>query len=95
MTAGRTPRLHALDIMRGMAVAAMIVVNNPGNWNAVFAPLTQTVGHALAWGVALAGVAQFIWLAWACNNAGMGLSRNAQCPCGSGEKYKHCHGAAA
>ncbi len=27
--------------------------------------------------------------------AGMGISRNAQCPCGSGNKYKHCHGAAA
>jgi preprotein translocase subunit SecA len=27
--------------------------------------------------------------------ADMGLSRNAPCPCGSGEKYKHCHGAAA
>ncbi|MFM5931010.1 MAG: preprotein translocase subunit SecA [Novosphingobium sp.] len=25
--------------------------------------------------------------------AGMGLSRNAMCPCGSGQKYKHCHGA--
>jgi len=23
----------------------------------------------------------------------LGLSRNAQCPCGSGKKYKHCHGA--
>ena len=21
-------------------------------------------------------------------------SRNAPCPCGSGRKYKHCHGAA-
>ena len=27
--------------------------------------------------------------------AGMGLSRNAACPCGSGQKYKHCHGAAS
>ena len=27
--------------------------------------------------------------------AGLGLSRNAPCPCGSGAKYKHCHGAAA
>ncbi len=27
--------------------------------------------------------------------AGMGLSRNAPCPCGSGNKYKHCHGAVA
>ena len=26
--------------------------------------------------------------------AGLGLSRNALCPCGSGQKYKHCHGAA-
>ncbi len=25
--------------------------------------------------------------------AQLGLSRNAPCPCGSGEKYKHCHGA--
>ncbi|RJY10178.1 preprotein translocase subunit SecA [Aurantiacibacter aquimixticola] len=27
--------------------------------------------------------------------AGKGVSRNAPCPCGSGSKYKHCHGAAA
>lgn len=27
--------------------------------------------------------------------AGMEVSRNALCPCGSGNKYKHCHGAAA
>ena len=27
--------------------------------------------------------------------AGLNLSRNAPCPCGSGEKYKHCHGVAA
>ena len=27
--------------------------------------------------------------------AGMDVSRNAPCPCGSGNKYKHCHGALA
>lgn len=27
--------------------------------------------------------------------AGMDISRNAPCPCGSGNKYKHCHGAAS
>jgi len=27
--------------------------------------------------------------------AGLGLSRNAECPCGSGKRYKHCHGALA
>jgi preprotein translocase subunit SecA len=26
--------------------------------------------------------------------AGHNVSRNAPCPCGSGQKYKHCHGAA-
>ncbi|HTM96434.1 MAG TPA: preprotein translocase subunit SecA [Croceibacterium sp.] len=26
--------------------------------------------------------------------AALNVSRNAQCPCGSGQKYKHCHGAA-
>jgi preprotein translocase subunit SecA len=27
--------------------------------------------------------------------ADTGISRNAACPCGSGQKYKHCHGALA
>jgi len=26
------------------------------------------------------------------NMANMNISRNALCPCGSGLKYKHCHG---
>jgi len=25
--------------------------------------------------------------------ANLSISRNAPCPCGSGNKYKHCHGA--
>jgi len=36
--------------------------------------LTPTPGHALAWGVAGAGVAQFLWLAWAMDRAGMALA---------------------
>ncbi len=35
---------------------------------------TPTAGHALAWGVAVAGVAQFLWLAWAMKRAGLALS---------------------
>jgi len=27
--------------------------------------------------------------------AGVPESRNAPCPCGSGRKFKHCHGALA
>lgn len=36
-------------------------------------PLLPTPGHALAWGVLAAGVAQFLYLAWDCRRAGMSL----------------------
>ena len=41
MTATRPARLGALDLLRGITVAAMIVVNNPGNWDAVFPQLVH------------------------------------------------------
>ena len=34
-------RLESLDVFRGLTIAAMILVNNPGDWNAVYAPLTH------------------------------------------------------
>ena len=37
-----TQRLLALDILRGITIAGMITVNNPGSWSYVYAPL----GHA-------------------------------------------------
>ena len=37
-------RLLALDVLRGITIAGMIMVNNPGSWSYVYAPL----GHA-AW----------------------------------------------
>jgi len=33
------PRLVSLDVFRGMTVAAMILVNDPGTWNAIYPPL--------------------------------------------------------
>lgn len=42
------------------------------------APFTATPGHALAWGVAAAGAAQFVWLVVACNRAGFVL--RLRCP---------------
>jgi predicted acyltransferase len=33
--------LASLDALRGITIAGMILVNNPGNWNAVFEPLTH------------------------------------------------------
>jgi len=32
-------RLIALDVLRGLTIAGMIVVNNPGSWSYVYAPL--------------------------------------------------------
>jgi putative peptidoglycan lipid II flippase len=36
-------------------------------------PLAPTPGHALAWGVAVAGVLQFLWLFYFCGRAGLWL----------------------
>lgn len=35
-------RLLALDVLRGITVAAMIMVNNPGSWSYVYAPLRHS-----------------------------------------------------
>ena len=32
-------RLLSLDVFRGMTVALMILVNNPGDWGHIYAPL--------------------------------------------------------
>ena len=32
-------RILALDILRGITIAGMIMVNNPGSWGAIYAPL--------------------------------------------------------
>jgi predicted acyltransferase len=39
MTATESPRLVALDVLRGLAVAGMIVVTSPGDWNRAYWPL--------------------------------------------------------
>jgi predicted acyltransferase len=38
-------RLLALDVFRGATVAAMVLVNNPGTWTAVYAPLRHADWH--------------------------------------------------
>ncbi len=35
----KTNRYVALDVLRGMTVAGMILVNNPGSWSTIFPPL--------------------------------------------------------
>jgi predicted acyltransferase len=41
----RNPRLASLDAFRGLTVAAMLLVNNPGTWSAIYAPLRHAPWH--------------------------------------------------
>ena len=38
-------RLLSLDIFRGMTVAGMLLVNNPGTWSAIYPPLAHAEWH--------------------------------------------------
>jgi predicted acyltransferase len=40
-------RLVSLDAFRGLTIAAMVLVNNPGTWTAVYAPLRHAAWHGL------------------------------------------------
>ncbi len=40
-----TQRYLALDVLRGMTVALMILVNNPGSWGHIYAPLKHAAWH--------------------------------------------------
>ena len=40
-----TARLRSLDVFRGITVAAMVVVNNPGDWATVYWPLLHAEWH--------------------------------------------------
>jgi predicted acyltransferase len=38
-------RLLALDVFRGMTIAGMLLVNNPGTWSAIYPPLQHATWH--------------------------------------------------
>jgi predicted acyltransferase len=40
-----TQRYLALDVFRGMTIAGMILVNNPGSWSHIYAPLKHSAWH--------------------------------------------------
>jgi predicted acyltransferase len=42
---GQSGRLMSLDIFRGMTIAFMIIVNTPGTWSNVYAPLRHASWH--------------------------------------------------
>lgn len=45
MTTAPRERLLALDVFRGMTIAAMLLVNNPGSWAAIYPPLAHAAWH--------------------------------------------------
>src|SRR5438132_5270922 len=38
-------RLVALDVFRGITIAGMLLVNNPGSWSAIYPPLEHAPWH--------------------------------------------------
>ena len=44
---GGGARLLSLDILRGITIAGMIMVNNPGSWSYVYTPLGHAAWHGL------------------------------------------------
>lgn len=41
----KSERLLSLDVFRGMTVAGMLLVNNPGTWSAIYPPLQHAPWH--------------------------------------------------
>jgi predicted acyltransferase len=42
---GASNRMLSLDVFRGMTIAGMILVNNPGDWGFIYAPLEHASWH--------------------------------------------------
>ena len=43
----QSSRLISLDILRGITIAGMIMVNNPGSWSSIYRPLGHASWHGL------------------------------------------------
>jgi len=46
-SAKENTRLLSLDVFRGMTIAGMVLVNNPGTWSAIYSPLKHAEWHAV------------------------------------------------
>lgn len=45
--ADTSDRLISLDVFRGMTIAGMVLVNNPGTWSAIYSPLKHAEWHGI------------------------------------------------
>jgi predicted acyltransferase len=44
-TVNNAGRLISLDVFRGITIAGMVLVNNPGTWNSIYSPLEHAEWH--------------------------------------------------
>ncbi len=65
--------LNSLDRFAAVAVTPVLLNLSMIGALLVLTPRLGSAGLALSWGVALAGVTQFLWLAFACGHEGMSL----------------------
>jgi predicted acyltransferase len=47
VNAPNSDRLISLDVFRGMTIAGMVLVNNPGTWSSIYGPLKHAEWHGL------------------------------------------------
>jgi predicted acyltransferase len=47
MSEPASQRLVSLDVFRGMTIAGMVLVNNPGTWSAIYGPLKHAEWHGI------------------------------------------------
>ncbi|MDQ6785568.1 MAG: DUF5009 domain-containing protein, partial [Acidobacteriota bacterium] len=40
-------RILSLDVFRGITIAAMVLVNDPGTWSAIYPPLEHSEWHGV------------------------------------------------
>ena len=76
-------RLLSLDVMRGMTIAAMILVNNPAVWGKAYAPLQHAFWHGMTptdliypFFVFIMGVSAWFSLSSRCKGPDSGVSRH-------------------
>src|SRR4051812_49902961 len=58
--ASAAARRASIDAFRGAAVAVMLLVNNPGDWDHVYAPLRHSEWHG--WTTADLVFPSFLWI---------------------------------
>ena len=81
----KNSRVESLDVLRGLAVAGMIVVNNPGDWTAVFPQLQ----HAYWTGLTLADLVFPAFVFTMGVSLPIAIARRRDAGASTGDLYRH------